>query len=158
MQNTEQAFRWVVGILKQNNIPFQISGGFAARLYGSDRPLYDIDIEIMDTDFDKILPFVKDKIIYGPDRYKDEIFDILLVTLDYYGQEIDICGSETDRLFNQKTKQWESCETDLGSAIEMHSYGLKVPVITSQNLISYKNKIQRPVDLEDVENITNKAT
>ena len=38
-KNTEEAFKWVVNILMQNKIPFQISGGFSARLYGSGREI-----------------------------------------------------------------------------------------------------------------------
>jgi len=156
MQNTEEAYKWIVGLLHQENIPFQISGGFAARLYGSDRPLYDIDIEIHDEDFAKLLPFVKEKIIYGPDRYKDETFELLLMTLKYDGQEIDICGCDSDLLFNQETKEWESCGTDIAKAVEKEVYGVKVPIVAWQNLVAYKKKIRRPTDLEDVMNIESK--
>src|SRR3989339_2139307 len=106
MKNTEKAFKWIVGILQENKIPFQLSGGFAARIYGSDRPLYDIDIEVPDSYFDKLLPFIKDYLIYGPQRYLDETFDLLLMTLKYEGQKIDISGCETDKLFNHQTRRW----------------------------------------------------
>ncbi|HLC94380.1 MAG TPA: hypothetical protein VJH96_02335 [Patescibacteria group bacterium] len=43
-RDTKKAFRWIVGILQTYKIPFQITGGFAARFYGANRPLYDIDI------------------------------------------------------------------------------------------------------------------
>lgn len=152
-RNTENAFKWIVGILQKEQIPFQLSGGFAARLYGSDRPLYDIDIEIEDRNFDKLFPFVKDYIIYGPQRYTNETFDVLLMTLEYEGQEIDISGCETDKLFNHETKQWESCGTKINDVVEKEVYGLKVPVIKWQDLVTYKNKVKRPTDLEDVEAI-----
>ena len=156
MQNTEEALKWIVGILHQENIPFQIAGGFAARLYGSDRPLYDIDIEIHDEDFGKLLAFVKEKIIYGPGRYKDETFELLLMTLQYDGQAIDISGCDSDMIFNQETKAWESCGTDITKAVEQEAYGVKIPIIAWQNLIAYKKKIRRPTDLEDIKNIQKK--
>lgn len=155
-KNTEKAFKWIVGLLQENKIPFQLSGGFAARLYGSDRPLYDIDIEAPDRYFDKLHPLVKDYVIYGPQRYIDDTFDLLLMTLKYEGQEIDISGCETDKLYNRDTKQWESCGTKINDVVEKEVYDLKVPVIKWQDLVAYKKKIRRPTDLEDVEAITQK--
>mgnify|MGYP001612639666 CR=1 FL=1 len=54
-RNTKEAFLWIVGILKNNDVPFRISGGLAARLYGTKRKLADIDLEIKKKDFNKIL-------------------------------------------------------------------------------------------------------
>lgn len=42
----ENGLRWVVSILKKQRIPFQISGGLAAHIYGSKRPLNDIDLDV----------------------------------------------------------------------------------------------------------------
>jgi hypothetical protein len=155
-KSTESAFKWIVGLLRENKIPFQLSGGFAARLYGANRPLYDIDIEVQDQYFDKLFPFVKDYVIYGPQRYKDSTFDVLLMTLKYDGQEIDISGCESDKLYNHDTKQWESCDTKINDVVEKKVYGLIVPVIKWQDLVEYKKKIRRPTDLEDVQAITKK--
>ena len=154
VKNTESAFKWIVGLLKKNNIPFQISGGFAARLYGSTRPLFDIDIDIPDNCFAKLIPFVQDYIVYGPKRFRDECWDLLLMTLKYENQEIDISGCKTIRLFNCETKKWESCGEDLNDVEEKGVYGEKVPVIKKEYLIAYKNIIRRPTDLEDIEMIS----
>ncbi|OGJ45455.1 hypothetical protein A2272_06895 [Candidatus Peregrinibacteria bacterium RIFOXYA12_FULL_33_12] len=154
VKNTENAFKWIVGLLRKNNIPFQISGGFAARLYGSTRPLFDIDIDIPDSSFDKLLPFVQNHVVYGPKRSRDECWDLLLMTLKYENQEIDISGSETIQLFNREAKKWEPCYEDLNDIEVKEVYGEKVPVIKKEYLISYKNVIRRPTDLEDIEMIS----
>src|SRR3989338_11339919 len=44
MKNTQEALIWIIGVLKRHSIPFRISGGFAAKIYGSTRELADIDI------------------------------------------------------------------------------------------------------------------
>ena len=83
MKKTEEAFKWIVGILKGHGVPFKITGGFAARLYGSDRPLADIDIDILNEKFDEVLPAVNDYIIWGPGRLLDNNWDLLLMTLRF---------------------------------------------------------------------------
>ena len=153
MNKTEKAFKWIVGILQEQNIPFQISGGMAARIYGVDRPLADIDIELPDAAIEKMKPLVEEYIIYGPERYKDDEFDLLLMTLNYHGQEIDLAGADTDMVFNKATGEWESCETDLSTAETHDVFGLQMPVIRKDLLIAYKKKIAREVDLIDVEQL-----
>lgn len=71
-----EALQWIVGILEKHNVPYQISGGFAARLYGATRPINDIDIDIAHDGFEKILPEVREYIFFGPADYKDEKWDI----------------------------------------------------------------------------------
>jgi len=156
IKNTEGAFKWIIGLLIQNNIPFQISGGFAAKLYGSNRPLFDIDIDIKGKDFNKLLPFVKNHILSGPKRYLDDSFDLQLLTLDYQGQRIDLSASENSKIYNAKTKKWLECETDFDTYEDFEIYGLKAPVITHQELVKYKEIIRRPTDLEDIAAITKK--
>lgn len=63
MKNTEKAFLWIINILEEKRIIYKISGGFAARVYGVNRELADIDIEIKDADISKIVENVKPYII-----------------------------------------------------------------------------------------------
>jgi len=44
-RNTKKAFLWIYSLVEEKNIPFRASGGFAAKLYGADRALADIDID-----------------------------------------------------------------------------------------------------------------
>jgi len=148
--NIKKAFQWIVDIIKTNGVPFYVSGGIAANVYGADRPIFDIDIEIPDQCFDKIFPLVKDFVIYGPRRYMDANFDILLMTLEYEGQRIDISGCTSDKLYDRDKGIWEFYGDKISNVIEKDVYGLKVPVINRQDLIEYKKKIKRPTDLEDV--------
>lgn len=153
MKDTQNALKWIVYLLQEKNIPFQISWWFAARIYGSDRPLYDIDIEIPDRFFDILLPDIKEYLIYGPQRYIDENYDLLLMTLKYTWQEIDISWSDTDKFFNATAQERESCNTNIADAVEKEIDWLLIPLIPLQNLIAYKQKIRRPEDLVDIKNI-----
>lgn len=149
MKNTEKAFLWIIELLVRMKISYKISGGFAARAYGVNRELADIDIEVNDKDILLISHEVKSYIVFGPDRYKDDNWDLNLMTLQYEGQEIDIAGIES-KVFNKESGNWESIGTDLNRHELIELYGKKVPIEKLDNLIAYKTRLSREVDIEDV--------
>ena len=157
MKETEKAFLWLTKILEQKGIRYRISGGFAARVYGVDRELADIDIEIADKDIPFIIEDIKPYIIFGPARYKDENWDLNLVTLRYLGQEIDM-ASINAKIFNQKTKLWEKLSSKLDDFEIRSVFGKKVPIEPIKSMISYKTNLARDVDLEDVRQLKIIAT
>jgi hypothetical protein len=150
-RDTEAAFNWIVDLLERHRIPFQISGGLAARIYGSDRPLADIDIGIPDSSFSVLLPEVEHYLIYGPKRYVDQEWDLNLMTLKYKNQKIDIAGRDAIQFFDKKSSSWVAGHKDL-TVYEMREvYGRTVPVIPKNALIAYKKKLDRDVDLLDIQ-------
>ncbi len=149
MKNTEQAFLWITEILEGMNIPYKISGGFAARAHGVNRELADIDIEVSDKDMTLISDEVKPYIVYGPKRYKDNNWDLNLMTLQYEGQEIDIAGIEA-KIFNKENETWENASSDLDDYELIEVYRKKVPIEKLDALVAYKTKLSRDVDIEDV--------
>jgi len=157
MRETEKAFLWITDILEQKRIAYRISGGFAARVYGVERELADIDIEIADKDISLIVDDVKPYIIFGPGRYEDENWNLNLMTLQYLEQEIDIASTDA-KIFNQKTKLWQNWVTKLSDFEIKEVYGKKIPVEPIESLISYKTNLAREVDLEDVRQLKIIAT
>ena len=149
-RNTEEAFRWIVGLLNKHSIPFQISGGFAARLYGSNRELADIDIGIPDERFNELYPEVKEYITFGPAQYLDEEWDLKLMTLKYKNQEIDIAGEDDSKIFDKENHVWISVGRDLSLSNHIEVFGIIVPVIPKDDLIAYKKKLMREVDIIDL--------
>lgn len=152
MKNTKKAFLWITNILDQKEITYKISGGLAARLYGVNRDLADIDIEIADQDILSIIEDVKPYIVFGPARYKDLNWDLELMTLLYEEQEIDIAGINS-KIFNQATGKWEKYPGNLNDVTIIEIYGKKVPVESIKSLITYKSKLAREVDLEDIKQL-----
>lgn len=150
MRKTKEAFIWIISILRKHKIPFHITGGFAANIYGSTRALADIDIEISNENIHAIQSEVKQYIIYGPQRYKDDEFDLLLMTLKYKNQEIDICGICDQKLFDKQLKKWTEEKIDISKSTKKKVYNFIVPVIPIEDLIRYKKKIARDVDVADV--------
>ena len=154
-RNTRAAFLWIIDILEKNNIPFQITGGFAARVYGAKRRLADIDIDIPEIKFRKLLPSVKAHRIFGPKRYRDKTFDVLLITLIYAGQKIDISGCESEKYYDRKQNRWVRSK-GLSHSVKRTIYGKSVPVIPLENLIKYKSQTLRGVDKKDLDFINRK--
>lgn len=152
MRNTEEAFQWIVKIFQKYNIFFQVTGGLAARAYGAKRELADIDFDVAEAEFVKFLPEVQEYIIFGPANYKDENWDLFLLTICYVGQEIDISGSQA-KIFDQNQKQWTALPTNFSAAEMKEIFGIKVPVIPKIELIEYKSKLRREVDLVDLKEL-----
>ena len=150
MNNTKDALIWITNIIIKHGIPFQITGGLACIAYGSSRQLADIDIDIPEEHFEKIKNDVSPFITYGPDHYKSESWDLFLMTLNYHGQEIDLSGAYTTRIYNKRDKNWVKIMTDFSKVSHVDIYGLSLPIIGRQELIAYKKILARPVDLLDV--------
>ena len=152
-RDTEKAFRWIVDILKKHDVPFQISGGLAAKIYGSKRPLNDIDIDIPESRFRDISKEVEEYAVFGPKRFVDDNWDLMLMTLNYGGQEIDI-GGDGARVRDAETGEWREVRTDFSDSESHEVYGVAAPVIKRSNLIRYKRLLGRAVDIDDVGAIT----
>jgi hypothetical protein len=136
---------WILSILRVKNIDYQITGGLAANLYGSKREIYDIDLEVSDSDVYRLSKICREYIIYGPNRYVDEHFDLLLMTLKYRDQLIDVCGIDNMSIGGERQN------IDLSSAVDIGDYR----VVSLGDLVSYKKLLCRDVDLIDIRNICN---
>jgi hypothetical protein len=145
-KNTIDALEWIVGILDKHKLAFQISGGLAVKVYGSKRKLVDIDIDIKDKDFVKIIKEVKKYAIFGPRRFKDKNWDLMLMTLNYRGQKIDICGKA--KIYDKNNKKWIQLKPV--TSIYQKINGMYLPFTPKKDLIWYKNKLLRKVDILDI--------
>ncbi len=150
-EKTINALKWMVGVLNKHNVEYQIAGGFAAKLYGSKRSLNDIDFDIHDEDFEKIISEVASYIKFGPARLVNEKWDCLLITLNYYGQEIDISGADTARMSTKDLKSWIQYEKQDFDTTPFIVDGLMINVMKPEELLEYKNELtDREYQKEDV--------
>ncbi len=149
MRNTKSALSWIVQILNELNIEFEIDGGLAASVYGSTRALADIDINIEKKDFNLLVPKVKQYIKYGPELYKDAHWELYLLTLKYAGQIIDIGAVDEMKYFSRKTQSWKNFPSDLSEVRIMNYMGMNLPFINEIKLMIYKDELSRGVDIKD---------
>lgn len=150
MNNVKAALIWITNILQKKHVQFQIAGGLAVRAYGSNRTLMDIDIDISEDDFEQIKHEVQSYITFGPVQFKNENWDLYLMTLNYNGQEIDLGGAYHAKIYDKKNKKWVNIITDFSKVNYIDIEGLKLPVINREDLIAYKKILAREVDLQDL--------
>lgn len=133
-----KALHWIIEILNKYYIQYNLSGGFSAHLYWSNRQINDIDIDIPEDDFEKIYNDVKSFIILGPEDYKDERWDLKLMTLNYFGQEIDISGAFNQKIFDDVSQKWIHSPADFEKSRKINFEGVELNVIDPNDLINYK--------------------
>jgi len=142
----QEAFNWIVGILQKHQIPFQVSGGLAARAYNATRPLNDIDIDIPNECFPVIIEDVRPYVTHELGRYVDADWDLLLMTLSYKGQPIDLSGMDDARIYDKSVNAWVEIPNNLEKRVIREIMGMKVPVIDPHELIAYKERLNRSIN------------
>ncbi len=155
MRHTETALKWIVEILNELKAPFEIDGGMAAAAYGAKRELADIDINVSEEDFYKIVPLVKEYIHFGPQWFRDDHWELLMMTVKYAGQNIDISPVEQMKYFDTDKNQWVRFPSDLSDTRVMEWMGMKLPFINEVKLMIYKQQLGRGVDKKDVKGMLN---
>jgi hypothetical protein len=153
MTDAGSALAWVVDLLQRHHIPFQAVGGLAARAYGATRPLVDLDFYIPMERFSELIPEIAPHVVWGPEHYQDENWDITFVKLSYAGQPIEF-GDSTDAYFFDRTAGgWMRQEIDFDRSERREVLGVRVPVIPRAELIAYKRQLGRNVDALDLAEI-----
>lgn len=148
-----RAFRWIVGVLEDRAIPFLLAGGLAARAHGASRELADIDLYIPGDRLPDIAAAVPEYVTAGPERVVTEHWDITFMKLEYAGQPIELGAAENVRIFSHQEGKWLPERVDLRAVDVKEVFGLSVPVMTKEKLVAYKRRLQRPVDLADIQEL-----
>lgn len=155
-EKTLAALRWVVGVLDKLHVPYRIGGGFAAHMYGSTRPINDIDISLPGSYFDVIVPEVREFITEGPKHYLNEKWDCDTLSLGYHGQEIDMTDIDTLRMSNKEKTQWFMMKERYRKypTVPVEVEGITVSLIDPRDLAAYKKELDgehQAVDIQAIE-------
>jgi len=144
------ALKWITGIFDRLDIPFQIVGGLAAKCYGSTRPLHDIDLYVPNEGISKLVPELKEYLEFGPEHYRGEFWDLVYMKLRYNGQQIEIGDADQSKYYDSQSQQWIPAEIDFSEAEIIEFVGIELPVMPKQELIQYKQRLDRRVDRIDI--------
>ena len=142
-QKTVDALRWITCILNDNHIPYRIGGGLATNIYGSGRPVRDIDISISGKYFSTIVSLAQELVVAGPKHYLNEKWDCTTLSLNYHGQDIDVTDVDTLLMRDNDGIRWirnkEIYEKYPNVTKEVD--GVKVVLMDPRVLLEYKQEL-----------------
>jgi hypothetical protein len=142
-QKTLDGLKWIATILNRINAPYRVGGGMATHLYGSGRPVGDIDISLSGKHFPAIVPLVQNFIIAGPKHYLNEKWDCTTLSLNYHGQDIDLTDVDTLLMRDNKDTKWIQNKEiyEKYSDVTMEIDGIRVNLMNPRVLLEYKQEL-----------------
>ncbi len=148
-----KTLKWIVEVLKRKKIRFNVLGGLAAYAYGSKRMLVDIDLAIKNKDFLKLAKDVEEYLVEEPHFSKSKNWECYYMEIKYDGITIEIGGDRGCKFLDSKTKKWQKLGDGLSKSTIKKVLGLSLPIIPKKELIAYKKKLMRKVDIIDLKNL-----
>lgn len=151
------AAQWIVGLLRDRNIPFLICGGLAAKGYGSERGLYDIDLFVPGEYFSTVVQAGQEFVSKAAAHRQEEGWDLIYVQFKYEGVKVEVGNADGPKIFDTGNEKWVPLNIDFSRYETVHLLGLELPLMLRDDLIRYKSALSRPVDIEDIRDIRQSA-
>jgi hypothetical protein len=149
-----QALSWIVTLLNDHQVQYQIVGGLAAQAYGARRPLVDVDLYMAFDQAQAALETMKPYLTRPPAPHRSAAWDLVFLALEYEGMLIEIGDSATDpRFYNRVDQRWEAQLIDYTASQIVTLYGVEVAVMPKTELLRYKAMLDREVDHLDLQQI-----
>ena len=151
--DTLPALNWIIGFLKSNDIPYVACGGLAAKVYGAERKLNDIDIYVPDKYFCSVVEYGAPYITYGPSHHKGKQWDLTYVKFNYLGQDVEVCSDKECKIFDDLRSKWITQKISFDCYEKCEIYGVELTVMKKDQLVAYKKQLNREVDIQDIAQI-----
>lgn len=151
------AAHWIVGLLVERNIPFLICGGLAAKGYGSERDLNDIDLFVPGEHFSSVVQAGQSFISKTPAHRPEEGWDLSYVQFKYEGIKVEVGSADGAKIFDSDSEAWVPLDIDFSRYTTVSLLGLALPLMSKDDLVKYKSILARPVDIEDIRAIRESA-
>src|SRR3989338_3523956 len=132
------ALKWITNILDKEQISYQICGGVSARFFGAKRPINDIDIDIKEADFPKLHKLIKSFVMYGPEIYRDKKWDVLMMSLVYKNQLIELTNADNAKIFDAEVSKWKIFKYNLRNVYTVSWGENQIKLMGPKNIIEYK--------------------
>ncbi|WP_186311954.1 nucleotidyltransferase [Marinobacter piscensis] len=151
------AAQWIVGLLRNRNIPFLICGGLAAKGYGSERDLNDLDLFVPGKHFSSVVQDGQEFVSKAAAHRQEEGWDLTYVQFTYEGIKVEVGSADGPRIFDAGSETWVPLNIDFSRYKTVNLLGLELPLMLKEDLVRYKSALSRPVDIEDIRAIRESA-
>jgi hypothetical protein len=151
------ALKYIMPFLEKYDFKWCISGGLACHIYGVDRPITAIDIDIETTKDDprikSLASAVKEFITLPFQLWIDKNYDNWVMDVTVNGQLLSICTTQELKLFNKETSQYELFyKNGIPEPNIVDFGGLKLPLSPKQWTLKMKKALahMKPIDKKDI--------
>ena len=151
------AAQWIVGLLRDRNIPYLVCGGLAAKGYGSERELNDIDLFVPGEHFLSVVQAGQEYISKAATHYREEGWDLTYVQFKHEGVKVEVGNAEGPQIYDAGREIWIPPNIDFSRYKTVNLLGLELPLMLEEDLLRYKSALSRPVDIEDIRAIRENA-
>ena len=134
-------------------MPYLITGGLAARAYGSTRPLADIDIYVPDDRLAEMEPDLSGHILKPLHNRRSAFWNVTYIVVEYLGQQIELISSRDIHFLDTKEIVWIKQKVNFSRFESIMILGRKAGIMDRRDLLDYKSSLSRLVDLEDIQSL-----
>ncbi|MFQ3789299.1 hypothetical protein [Halomonas sp. A29] len=146
----EVAAKWILELLRDRGIPCLFCGGLAAKGYGSERDLNDIDLFVPGTYFPEVVQAGQEFISKPAAHYREEGWDLTYVQFKYEGVKVEVGNADGVRIFDVASQVWITLNIDFSRYETVGLLGQALPLMLREDLVRYKAALSRPVDIADI--------
>ena len=155
--NAFKALQQIIPLLASRQFKWVITGGFACYVYGVEREITDIDIDIDTTKDDpkfvslmnELEPFITQSL----EHYIDQNYDNYNFEATLFDVIVDICPMAELKMFNKVSQSYELAYPTGYPDIEVVAFkGIDLPLLAKEWIIKDKEQLvwQRESDLNDI--------
>lgn len=146
----EEALLWILRILNEQQIPYQMVGGTAAHIYGGTRPIADIDMYIPKHKAVELALILENFVSKPLKHYVEDVWDIEYFQIKYKGQKIEFGLSPGTKIFDKRNNLWVEQTINFEYSVSKIYHGIKVQLMPISELVGYKRLLDREVDRIDI--------
>ncbi len=159
VESVLSALNFIIPVLERYGFRWVVTGGFATYVYGVDRPLTDIDIDVdlsvHDPEFQRFIEEMKPYMTQPLLHFVDQYYDDYSVELTIAGVVIDICPMREMNIKNNRTGEMVWIYKDGFPLTELVNFhGMRLSLLAKSLLIRDKTTLMRDeFDQRDIDGL-----